>query len=157
MAVKLYDPTEDDLVDLAENLRPGDRLELERLTGSTDYLAVIKDCVGRSPDCYVVIDAIGKVVALFGCAPIGALVSQFGAPWCLGSDRLDKQSRALMTISRRYIADWRRRYPALVNFVDAENELSIKFLKALGFEFDSPTPYGVSGAPFLRFHAEGVL
>ena len=156
MSVRLYRPTADDLDELAAGLRPADRLELERETGSTEYRKIVQACVDQSPDSYAVIDAFGRVVALFGCAPVGALVSSIGAPWCLGTDQLDRQSRALMRISRRYIQNWRRTYPSLINFVDAENDLSIKFLAALGFHFDDPAPHGVKGMPFRRFYAEGL-
>lgn len=156
LAVRLYPPTEADIVELAENLREGDKLELERETGSTDYLRVITEAVKRSPESFVMVDAYGRVVALFGCSPVGALVSPYGAPWCLGTDQLFKQASALMLVSRRYIHECRLKFPALVNYVDAENDLSIKFLAALGFHFDEPAPYGARGALFHRFWQEGI-
>ncbi len=46
-------------------------------------------------------------------------------------------------------------FPHLQNYVDARNEISIRWLKWLGFRFDpKPVPYGIWGLPFLRFQME---
>jgi hypothetical protein len=46
-------------------------------------------------------------------------------------------------------------YPHLENYVDVRNELSIKWLRWLGFQFDpQPIPYGVWEMPFFRFRME---
>lgn len=157
MAVRLYPVSDDDIALLAKALRPADRKELERDTGHSDHASTIAECVRRSTECYSVVDHTGRLVSIFGCAPLGALVSAAGAPWCLGTEELDKQSRALMRISRSYIRKWLGIYPALVNVVDAENTLSIKFLGALGFNFDEPQPHGPHKALFRRFWQEGSV
>lgn len=157
MAVKLYPPVAEDVSEIGCNLRTADRIELERTTGSADFTAIAAECVARSPESYIAVDPAGKAVALFGCAPLGALVSGYGAPWLLGTPRLERQARALMFLSRNYISKWRGIYPALVNFVDAENELSIKYLSALGFTLDAPVPHGAQGTPFRRFWMEGIV
>lgn len=156
MAVRLAPVDAERIAELANGLRSADRLEVARSAGHDDHAATIAECVDRSTEAYAVIDASGELVAIFGCAPLGSLVSAAGAPWCLGTDLLDRRSRALMSISRRYIHKWRDTYPALVNFVDAENTLSIKFLSALGFKFDAPAPHGPQGALFHRFWQEGT-
>jgi hypothetical protein len=70
----------------------------------------------------------------------------------IGTTQLDKNVGAFIRHSKPYYSAVRSTYPYLVNYVDARNRKSIKWLKWLGFEFeDKPKPMGVAGLPFYKF------
>ncbi len=91
-----------------------------------------------------------EVVCIFGVAG-HSLLSPKGAPWLVGSDKLEGSSKAFLRRCRKYAVKMLREYPVLENYVDARNETAIRWLKWLGFEFDEPEPYGVARLPFHRF------
>lgn len=91
-----------------------------------------------------------EVVCMFGVAGY-SLLSNKGAPWLVGSDKLSGSSKAFLRRCRKYAMQMLRAYPELENYVDARNETAIRWLHWLGFQFDEPEPYGVSGLPFHRF------
>lgn len=93
----------------------------------------------------------GEVACIFGVAPLGGMLGSTGAPWMLGTRLLDRHPGALMRHCRRYVAEMLALYPRLINFVDARNVRSIRWLKRLGFTFHPAAPYGVAGLPFHRF------
>ncbi|WP_272962327.1 phage protein Gp13 family protein [Alcanivorax jadensis] len=92
----------------------------------------------------------GEVVCIFGVVGY-SLLSNRGAPWLVGSDRMEGGSKAFLRRCRKYAIKMLREYPELANYVDARNATAIRWLKWLGFEFDEPEPYGVAGLPFHRF------
>lgn len=91
-----------------------------------------------------------EVVCIFGVAGM-SLMSRKGAPWLVGSDRLEGSSKAFLRRCRKYAVKMLEEYPELENYVDQRNEIAIRWLKWLGFEFDEAAPYGLAGLPFHRF------
>jgi len=49
----------------------------------------------------------------------------------------------------------RTRWAHLINFVHAENEVSIQWLRALGFTIHKAVPHGPHGSLFHPFTMEG--
>ncbi len=75
----------------------------------------------------------GEVVGVFGVAPLW-LSSMVGIVWMMGSDRVSEISLSMVRLGREFIEKMMDEYPVLCNWVDARNELSIKWLKKVGFE-----------------------
>lgn len=92
----------------------------------------------------------GEVIGVFGLTAL-SLMGETGVPWLLGTDAMAQIKRQFAIQSRTFIHKMLAVYPVLMNFVDARNTLSIKWLKWVGFELQPPKPYGVAGMPFHRF------
>jgi len=89
--------------------------------------------------------------ALFGVQDHGDGV---GIPWMVATDGLKKIKRFLLESTDKYLSEIKKDYDMLVNYVDARNTDSIKWLKRLGFKFDEAAPYGHKQLPFHRFWME---
>ena len=140
-----------DLFELSVGLRPLDRDELVA-TVRGDVLSTLELSCKVSDDPVAVKAPDGQLIAVFGIAPT-SLMSDTAAPWLLGTHLMTSYAQPILFYARRYIAFVRERYPRLMNYVDARNEPSIRWLKSVGFTVDAqPVPYGVSGLPFHRFH-----
>lgn len=130
------------------DLRAADRAEVEALSGREPQ-EVLAESVERSAMAWAGC-ADGKLVCLFGVVPV-SLAGVTGVPWLLGSDDVCAYSRAFLRCNKAYVRDMLHEFPVLRNVVDARNEVSINWLKWLGFELDAAEPMGVAGLPFHRF------
>lgn len=99
----------------------------------------------------VAADLDGRLLALFGLAPVGML-SDTASPWCLATPALETKAGMLTRVARGYFRAAQRDYPRLVNYVDARNLPSIAWLKIMGFTLSpEPVPFGWAQLPFYRF------
>lgn len=137
-----------DIVELEERMRARDRDEVEASNG--DVWKALEDSLRMSDDPVTLRDLQGNLVAIFGVAPC-TLLSDTAAPWLLGTNLMQAYPKEVLRDARRYIAFARERYPRLVNYVDARNGPSIRWLRRIGFKIDPPAPFGVAGLPFHRF------
>ena len=142
-------PTEADLVRVIENMHPLDVAEVWAAAHHTPETAVRKS-VEVSRDTIKVGRADGEPVCIFGVAS-ETVMSRIGAPWLLGTPDIEKHSRAFLRLNRAYIADLRRDYDFLANFVDMRNNQAIRWLQWLGFTLLDPRPYGVNQLMFHPF------
>jgi len=127
-------------------LREADREEIRAMTGIDPKLAVALSVAASDPGWAAELD--GRVEAVFGVGPVNG---SLGRPWLVGTDEIEKHPVLFYRMSRGIVADMRARYEQLVNWVDARNELSIKWLRWLGFHIEGPEPAGVNGELFHRF------
>lgn len=133
---------------LARNLRQRDRDEVEASVGS-DIVGAIRAAMDASGDlCWAVDDSQGHLAWIIGCA---AVCPGLGSPWLLGTDLATAMPGVLTKLTKGHIAEMLTVYPQLVNFVDARNADSVRWLARLGFTIHDPVPYGVAGLPFHRF------
>jgi hypothetical protein len=138
-----------DIDAIAPNLRDADRLEVEACT-ALDMHEALSSCA-RSSALVWAIDIDGVPAGVFGAVPF-SLLGGVGCPWLLGTPALERAPSSLTRQGRRYIRRMLSVFPGLTNYVDARNEKSIRWLRALGFNFDAtPVPYGLYGLPFYRF------
>jgi hypothetical protein len=142
-------PRRADIAQLAATLRPADRAELEA-SHPGDPLDAIRHALAVSPHRWAM-EVDGQLALLGGVAPV-SLVGGIGSPWLLGSTVLERKGGVLTRVCLGYRDLALGLYPHLVNYVDARNATSIRWLRRLGFEVaDTPTPYGPKGLPFYRF------
>lgn len=97
--------------------------------------------------------ADGEVVTIFGVTP-ASILTGYGTPWLIASDRLEKYSRAFIRHSRPLLVGILETYPRLENYVDARNVAAKQWLHWMGFKLHDPVPAGPNGMPFHRFTME---
>ena len=143
-----------DIAHIATHLRSADREEIVASRGEdADPARCIATAVLRSSHTWVA-TVDGVPAAIFGVAPI-SLLAGIGSPWMLATDLAQAHPRALVAEGRRYLSRMRATYPELVNYVDARNAQSVRWLKRLGFTLHPAAPYGPAGVPFHRFEMRG--
>jgi len=92
-----------------------------------------------------------RPVCMFGVTPLDIL-GGIGSPWLLGTEEVKRYGLTFLRFNKKYIPVMLELFPRLVNYVDVRNEISVRWLKWLGFRFDAaPVPYGPFGMPFYRF------
>ncbi len=93
----------------------------------------------------------GVPVCMFGVNPSG-LSAGAGSPWLLGTPEIERYALTFLRLNKGYVARMLGLFPHLVNYVDARNHASIRWLKWLGFKLDpSAVPFGIFEMPFYRF------
>jgi hypothetical protein len=134
---------------IAPSMRPADRAEVRACTTLNMHAALSE--AARLSALVWTIDINGEPAGIFGCGAF-SLLGGIGSPWLLGTAELERAPRSLTRQGRRYIRRMLDSFPELINFVDARNEKSIRWLRAIGMSLDPvPVPYGLYGLPFYRF------
>lgn len=142
-------PVVEDAARLAHTMRPLDYDEMVAASGP-DVEQSLFDALRVSTHAWAA-DYKGELLALFGFAPYG-LLSDTAAPWCIATPELTRVPGMLARSAARYFASVRLLYPRLVNYVDARNTPSIRWLKAMGFEVSEEAELvGYAQLPFYRF------
>lgn len=138
--------TRDDCLDLATRMRKEDVQELLHLNdlGPRENLLLLF----HQGETFAVVWGT-EVVALFGHYGYPGMV---GVPWMLASPTLTKIRKSFLRECREYVLRMLKVYGKLENYVWTENEVHIKWLRWLGFEFDPAVPYGINDQPFQRFY-----
>lgn len=134
-----------DAVHIAERMREADRREVMASHGLSPLAAACSSVQASLDPMAALVD--GEVMAIFGVAENGNVAT----PWLLGADGVEQYHFAFLRLSRGWIKDMRSRYALMRNWVDARNEVSIRWLRWLGFEIQKPEPYGIEGRPFHPF------
>jgi hypothetical protein len=91
-------------------------------------------------------------VALFGIGP--TLEKGVGVPWLVATKEIERHPVRFYRISKKLFPSLAEGYERLVNWVDARNTLSLRWLAWLGFEMGPPTPFGVRGLDFHKMSWE---
>lgn len=152
MSVVRYErPTEALVEHIAANMREADVKEVWA-SGDHTPLSALQFSIDESE--YSTVAIIDDIpVAVFGLAVSGILTT-YGVPWMLGTDDVVLKRRAFLPNSKRVIEQMLAIAPYLYNYAHADNKVSIRWLKWLGFKFDDAAPYGPHGEPFRRFSME---
>ena len=133
---------------IAERLRPADAQEIIDAIGKDPKEQLLKSFEESLLSWTGFID--GEPFVIFGAMRIGVL-SVRGSIWLLGTDRMEQAPIAIGLKSRYYISKMLKHFARLENYVSAENETSIKWLKWCGAVVGAARPWGVSGKPFHYF------
>lgn len=133
---------------LATRLRASDLAEVKAVYD--DPHAALLEAITGSEICHVG-EIGGQPVVIVGCAKSADRPLDVGVPWLLGTDELTRRPGALTKLGRAYLALFRERWPTLLNFVDARNTASIRWLKRLGFDVRDPVEFGMHGERFHPF------
>ncbi len=148
--VRLRAVTAFDLRTVAEFMRPADRAEIARSTGSLPFPALVRAVTISAEAWCATVDHVPA--ALFGVAPgLTPDCGMYGIPWLLGTDLVTRHARELLRLAPAMIAAWRDRYGELWNLVDAENGQARRWLAHMGARLQAPAPWGVRDDPFILF------
>lgn len=94
----------------------------------------------------------GEPHAMFGLVVVNAMTRE-GAPWMLGSERIYRHGRDLLTKAPSFFGRMSDSCDVLSNVVGAGNDRAIRLLKRWGFTVD-PEHERIGGMNFRRFHME---
>lgn len=140
------------LREIAANLRQSDRDEVKASSALSPEDALLAS-VQLSSHAYVVLSdhpLCSGPIAAFGAAPHP--LPGVGVAWMLGTDGIRRESRAIAHRCRRYMDELNAAYFMLWNFIDARNELSMRWLRWGGFELLAEHPnHGPEGRTFFTF------
>ena len=136
-----------DCRDMAPYMREQDAKEVMASNG-LNPLRSLQESFKVSAECNTVVHDDGDVVGMFGVSDCQA----FGSPWLLGTDKLIDTKKEFIPQAKEWVERINGDYPLLLNYVHADNAVSIKWLKSLGFEFIKYIKeYGVGRQPFYQF------
>ena len=130
----------------AIRLRPGDAREIAAL-GYTQEEGIGRS-VARSlwADAYL---ADGEVAAIAGlCLP--SLLGPIASLWLVTGTPVDRHRKEFLRLTRQRVAEVRKDWPVLVDYVHADYAEALRWLQWLGFTIAEPQPYGRLGVLFCR-------
>ena len=88
---------------------------------------------------------------MFGVTPLDSLLGERGAPWALGTDLVTQHQRAFIRHAPQYIEKMLAAFSHLLNFVHAENDAAVRWLRRTGFELHPAKEHGPHGEMFHLF------
>lgn len=139
-----------DVQHVLKNLRASDREELA-LVGLDPALSVP---AGWNASVYRrIVRCCDEPVAVFGVAP-SPLGGGAGAPWMVATPRISEVSREFLIASVSEVETMRHGWTVLKNAVHGGNEVSVRWLRWLGFAIDE-TPVGPAGQ-YRMFEMPGL-
>ena len=141
-----------DVAAILPNLREADRRECiaQSLIGPDVALAVtMRNAVAAWVG---LVD--GVPACLFGVSRTTPLTPDWGTPWMVGTDLIEKHERAFLRRNKAYICEMQILFPKLENWVDMRNEKAVRWLAWLGFKIHDAEPHGPLGRLFHRFTME---
>jgi len=136
-----------DLRYVADNMREVDKLEALYQTGQEPRQALQLSYMCSN---------VNMAIADDNDQPIGLCgVVSGGVIWMVATDKLFENKKyriQLIRKGREWVEGLLKKYKVLYNFVYAENDSAIKWLKSLGFTFIKyHEEYGIQGKPFYEF------
>lgn len=128
-------------------MRPEDCHEIE-VTGRDPIKALYESFELSKPHVFTIL-VDGEPCGIFGVGKGHA--DCCGIPWMLGNEKLKLIPRDLITQGRFWVQHLNRIYPHLENYVHELNHTSIRWLKAMGFDFPGEFVPLPNGHVFRRF------
>jgi len=136
-----------DLRYVAKNMREVDKIEAFYQSGQEPLQAL---------QLTYMCSKVNMAIADDNDQPMGLCgVVDGGVIWMVSTDKLfenNKYKIQLIRKGRKWVDNLLKKYKILYNFVYAENDSAIKWLKSLGFTFiQYHEHYGMQGKPFYEF------
>lgn len=127
------------------NLRQADRDEIEAL--GKDAFTSLRQGFRESAPCYTWMYK-DEPSALLGCVPYS---NGAAAIWMLGTDNIANHRYAFMKTCVPFHKELVRPYQLTANVVDERNEVHMRFIKYLGYNFIARRLMGPNQMPFIEF------
>jgi hypothetical protein len=153
MSVVIRELQKEDLVLMAEMIRPMDRFEFNLMSNGQSVEECLQNMLRRSRRARAAYFD-GNLVAVYGVLS-STMLSNNGNPWMAATNMIDRSDVRRLFIERtRFELAWLSEGFSLIwNIVSVENSIAIRWLKWVGFIFDG-TEYNISGHRFLKFQME---
>jgi len=149
--VKFLQPTTELIKSIAVDMRQADIDEIWASNHQTPGEALLKGF--KISDYSVVITVNDELCVMLGLV-IHDILAGTGVVWLLGTNNALKYKRHFITQVPDVIDEMLDICPKLFNYVHVDNEVSIRWLKRIGFTFDEPAPYGYDRESFHKFYLE---
>lgn len=132
MILTLAPAKSSDVDRIADRLRWADRVEITR-SSRTDGSTALRAAFETALQSYTVWTPKDEPVCMVGVAETPGF-PHVGIIWLLGTSLCEDHPLGLLRLAPQVLAEWRPRFPlGLQNYVDAENALSRRWLRLLGF------------------------
>ena len=135
---------------LANNLRAADVREVFASSGPVSMLAILEESSEGSDECLVAVDQDDQPLFIMGIS----MVVDSAVIWGMGTNRIDNEyTYSFLRESREIIASWFERFQCehMFNFIHADNEVHLRWIKWLGAEVFEPVRWGVRSELFRPF------
>ena len=149
MSVKFEAPTEESIQFIADNMRDEDVTEVWATARHNPREAI--DISIKCSHYASVVTINGTPMVILGLSVHNVLTGS-GAPWLLGTHQALGHKRKFLSETHQVVDAMLNICPNLHNFVYAENKISIRWLKWMGFSIGDPIPYGPAGELFHPFN-----
>ena len=140
MTKYIHPATIEAAIEVASNLRPEDRREVEEGHGLDPLIELVKDAQKGSSIYFTVPN--GKTAGMAG-------VGEGGVVWMLCTPAIHEYPITFAREAKRFIES--RTEPLLWNIVDERNTVHLKLLKFLGFKFLRKKSHGPNQLTFIEF------
>jgi len=127
--------------EVASNLRPEDRREIEEGHGVDPFTTIISKA--QEGSCVYFNVPNGKTAGMAG-------VEDDGMIWMLTTEAIYEYPLTFARESKRYVE--RQSHDPLWNIIDKRNTVHLKLLKFLGFKFLEEIFHGPNHLPFIKFY-----
>ncbi len=136
-------PTDEDIQQLGNTMRPCDVAELSAVTHLSPLQAAQTSVNNSHPDFLWAYYADDTLLCIAGCT-----VS--GNPWLLATPALDNHLQHVTLEAKRQVRMMLRHWDKLSNIIDVRNRKTLRWLKALGFTL-TETLEIKPGFPVIQF------
>ena len=137
---------------IAEHMREDDRREVWASHRHTPQEA-LEFALQRSELAWTcMVD--GLPAFMWGAARTGSFLGCTGAPWLLGTPAILAVRHDFLRHCPYFVSAMQSAFPCLENYVHAENKLSIRWLKHLGFTVNEEMPELMNDEDFFHFWRE---
>lgn len=96
----------------------------------------------------------GKPIAMFGTVDT-KIDNKTAVIWMVGTDDILKYPREAVRVGKEFLSLALKNHTLLYNYVKADNEKAIKFLRILGAEIGDAQVYGIEKELFMFFAIRG--
>jgi len=127
--------------EVASNLRPEDRREIEEGHGVDPFTTIISKA--QEGSCVYFNVPNGRTAGMAG-------VEDDGMIWMLTTEAIYEYPLTFARESKRYVE--RQSHDPLWNIIDKRNTVHLKLLKFLGFKFLEEILHGPNHLPFIKFY-----
>ena len=129
-------------------MREEDVIEINLAGGHTPHEALLIGYENSEMCCTVLVDDVPALI--FG-TKYKSIISDEAYVWMLATDLIDKIHYRFLIRCRSVVNAMMKGKRAICNYVWSGNQVSIKWLKWLGFNIAEAQPYGVAAQNFHYF------
>lgn len=133
-----------DVLYILEHLRNEDREEVQAIHGENWKEIVFNDIMKTDFDVLMGVTKNGDVpVCMGGAWHIEGNPDNVGVVWMLCTDEIINHKLCLLRELKKEFKKYDKKFWYLYNFIYTKNEFAKKWLKWIGFKFDTPKPLGL--------------